>query len=177
MDALQGLRLSGTIGDVLDHLKLTRRPRVTDKISRLEEALAALGQEPIPEDKKSLRRHFDLRQVPYKEVVEVVKFVEGQTPFATQHSVKGAEFENVLVVLGGGWNHYNWPQLFELLETKAINGKNEKGFYRARNLFYVSISRPMKRLAVFSTQKLSDAALLSIERLFGAGSVVALPVP
>lgn len=177
MDALQPLRSAGTVGDVLDHLKLTRRPRLPDKIVRMGEELASLGQEPIPEDKKSLRRHLVLRQVPYKEVVEVVRFVEGQTPFATQHSVKGAEFENVLVVLGGGWNHYNWPQLFELLETQAITDKNEKGFYRARNLFYVSISRPMKRLAVFSTQKLSDSALSAIERLFGAGSVVALPVP
>lgn len=45
------------------------------------------------------------------------------TAFATQHSVKGAKFENVLVILGGGRNHYNWPQLFELLHTRAVNKK------------------------------------------------------
>lgn len=51
-----------------------------------------------------------------------------QTSFATQHSVKGAEFENVLVVLGGGWNHYNWPLLLELINTKSLNSKNTQGF-------------------------------------------------
>ena len=102
---------------------------------------------------------------------------EKQTPFATQHSVKGAEFENVLVVLGGGWNHYNWPLLLDLIETKALNAANMKGFYRARNLFYVSISRPMKRLAVLATQTLSTTALTTATKLFGEASVEALVVP
>lgn len=100
-----------------------------------------------------------------------------QTPFATQRSVKGAEFENVLVVLGGGWNHYNWPQLLELIETKALNAKNTKGFYRARNLFYVSISRPMTRLAVLATQTLSDKALTAVGHLFGNDNVEELASP
>ena len=94
-----------------------------------------------------------------------------QTPFATQHSVKGAEFENVLVVLGGGWNHYNWPQLLELINTKDFNNKNTKGFYRARNLFYVSISRPMTRLAVLTTQILTDSAIETVNQLFGSDNV------
>jgi DNA helicase-2/ATP-dependent DNA helicase PcrA len=91
--------------------------------------------------------------------------------------VKGAEFENVLVVLGGGWNRYNWPQLLELMETKAFTTANIKGFYRARNLFYVSISRPMKRLAVLATQTLSATALTTATKLFGADNVEALVVP
>jgi DNA helicase-2/ATP-dependent DNA helicase PcrA len=132
---------------------------------------------PIPEDASALKRHSSLRDVLYSEVIELVKFVEGSTPFATQHSVKGAEFENVLVVLGGGWNHYNWPQLFELLETRALTLKNTKGYYRARNLFYVAISRPMTRLAVLATQKMSDTALVTATRLFGEENVVELALP
>ena len=118
-----------------------------------------------------LERYNKLRKIAYKEVIEVTRFIEKQTPFATQHSVKGAEFENVLVVLGGGWNHYKWPQLLELIETKKLTNANMKGFYRARNLFYVSISRPMTRLAVLATQSLSDTALLTESNLFGSENI------
>ncbi len=110
MDALQKLRAEGTIGQVIDHLKTTRRPPPPDRVLRRDEELRALNGAPIPEDASALKRYSKLRDIPYGEVVEVVKFIEKQTSFATQHSVKGAEFENVLVVLGGGWNHYNWPQ-------------------------------------------------------------------
>jgi len=174
MDALQKLRAEGTIGQVIDHLKVTRRPSPPDRVLRRDEELIALNGGPIPEDASALMRYSKLRDIPYGEVIEVVKFIEKQTSFATQHSVKGAEFENVLVVLGGGWNHYNWPQLLELIETNALNAKNMKGFYRARNLFYVSISRPMVRLAVLATQSMSDTALKGITRLFGGENVVEL---
>ncbi len=135
MDRLQQLRMEGTIGQVIDHVKRTKRPSPPDRLLRREEELAALDGAPIPEDATALQRYSRLRDVRYTEVIEVVRFIDRQTPFATQHSVKGAEFENVLVVLGGGWNHYNWPQLLELIETKALNAKNTRGYYRARNLF------------------------------------------
>lgn len=176
MDALQKLRAEGTIGQVIDHLKATERPSPPDRLLRRDDELAALNGEAIPEDASALQRYSKLRDVRYVEVIEVVKFVEKQTPFATQHSVKGAEFENVLVVLGGGWNHYNWPQLLELVETKALNAKNTKGFYRARNLFYVSISRPMTRLAVLATQTMSETALAAVNNLFGKDNVEELAV-
>jgi len=174
MDQLNKLRTNGTVGEVLDHLKQTQRPHLSDRVMRREEELARLAGEPIPEESTSLARHNELRSVRYSEVIELVKFVEGSTPFATQHSVKGAEFENVLVVLGGGWNHYNWPQLLELLETQAITDKNTKGYHRARNLFYVSVSRPKKRLAVLATQTLSPKALAAASRLFGSENVEGL---
>ncbi len=171
MDALQKLRTEGTIGQVIDHLKSTGRPQLPDRVLRRDEELRALHGEPIPEDASALQRYSKLRDISYLEVVEVVRFIEKQTSFATQHSVKGAEFENVLVVLGGGWNHYNWPLLLELINTKSLNSKNTQGFYRARNLFYVSISRPMTRLAVLATQTLPTAALDGAIKLFGRENV------
>lgn len=171
MDALQKLRVEGTIGQVIDFLQSTKRPSPPDRVLRHDEELKALDGTPIPEKSSALQRYSKLRDVPYQEVTEAVKFIKKQTAFATQHSVKGAEFENVLVVLGGGWNHYNWPQLFELIHTKSLNAKNTKGFYRARNLFYVSISRPMTRLAVLATQAIPNTALEAINHLFGSSNV------
>lgn len=169
-------REEGTIGQVIDHLKTTRRPAPPDRVLRRDEELNSLDGAPVPEGSSALRRYSNLRYVPYKEVIEIVRFIEKQTAFATQHSVKGAEFENVLVVLGGGWNHYNWPLLLELIKTKALTEKNTKGFYRARNLFYVSLSRPMVRLAVLATQTISDKALESVEELFGSENVEGLTI-
>ncbi|ROO24337.1 UvrD-helicase domain-containing protein [Salinisphaera japonica] len=172
MAKLADARINGTVGDVIDLLKETHRPHLPDRIARREQDLASAEDE--GELPRSLREHSLVREAPYQEVVRLAEFIEGQTPFATQHSVKGAEFDNVVVVLGGGWNHYNWPQLLELLATSEITSRNEKGYYRARNLFYVSISRPKKRLAVLATQTMSPTALQTAEKLFGEDNIVAL---
>lgn len=174
MDALMALRGNGTIGELIDYLKDTRRPRLSDRVAHREDELAKLGPEQTEDEPKSLKRYRELRNVPYCELIAVTKFITGFTPFATQHSVKGAEFDNVLVVLSGGWNHYNWPQFFELLTTAKITEKNTGGFHRCRNLFYVAVSRPKNRLAVLATQALDEAAMEAVKTLFRPENVVAL---
>lgn len=171
MDALQALRSSGTIGQVLDHLKKTRRPRLTDGVAKREDEIDRLGPEPVEDEPRSIGRHRALRGVAYTELIQLVKYLNGNTPFATQHSVKGAQFDNVLVILGGGWNHYNWPRLFDILQTNVLSQQHRQGFFRARNLLYVALSRPQKRLAVLATQTLSGDALATATRLFGADNV------
>lgn len=175
MAALSALRLSGSIGNVLDLLSQTRRPQLPDAVQRREGELAQWGAEPADDEPKSVSRLRRLKAVPYSEIVALSGFVEGSTPFATKHGVKGAEFDNVLVVLGGGWNHYNWPQLLELLDSGNVTSQNERAFSRARNLLYVALSRPKRRLAVLVTQSLSDSALNALSSLFGEGNV--LPAP
>lgn len=171
MDSLVQVRLHGTVGDVLDHLKKYRRRLIPDRVMRREDEVAALSGAEIASEATQAIRQLKLRTTPYHEIIELVRFIDRSTPFATQHSVKGAEYDNVVVVLGGGWSKYNWPQLFELLETGAINKKNSNGYHRARNLFYVSISRPKKRLAVLATQTMSALALRTARRLFGNDNV------
>ena len=177
MDQLVKLRAKGTIGNVLDLLKQTKRPRIADRVAKREEEILQLEPEPTEGESKSLRRHLRLRDVAYKELVALVEFIDGFTPLATQHSVKGAQFENVLVILSGGWNHYNWPRFLDYLHTGKVTEKDQAGFHRARNLFYVGVSRPEKRLAVLVTQTLSDNALAAAERLFGAANVLSLAEP
>lgn len=175
MDQLVKFRTEGTIGDVLDLLKNTKRPRISDRVAKREEEIDQLEPEPTEGESKSLRRHLQLRDVAYRELVALVDFIDGSTPLATQHSVKGAEFENVLVILSAGWNHYNWPRFLEYLHTGKVPEKDLAGFYRARNLFYVAISRPKKRLAVLATQTLNDSALAAAEKLFGVENVLPFP--
>lgn len=177
MKSLDALRESGTVGEVLDLLKKTRRPRMPDNVTRREDELAAFDPEAGEPEKSSVNRHRRLRDVKYQEVVNLVRFVDGFTPFATQHSVKGAEFENVLVVFGGGWNHYNWPRMLEYMVAGAKpKPEHQKGFNRARNLFYVSVSRPKRRLAVLFTQTMNDKSLGALNTLF-ANKVAVVNLP
>lgn len=176
LDALLAFRATGTIGEVIDHLKATRKPRLSDRVSAREAEIAELGPEPTEDEPKSLKRHRELRLVPYSELVAVTEFINGFTPFATQHSVKGAEFENVLVILSGGWNQYNWPRFLGYFSTGNIPANHQAGYFRARNLLYVALSRPKQRLAVLATQALGPDALASAVKLFGEGNVIALPM-
>jgi DNA helicase II / ATP-dependent DNA helicase PcrA len=173
MERISSIRSGGTVGELLDFLKSSRRPRIPDRVMKRDEDLEAALQDESLATKATSRQQL-LREVRYREVIELRKFLDGYTPFATKHSVKGAQFENVLVVLGGGWNQYNWPQMFELIRTRALTPKNEKAFLRARNLFYVAISRPKMRLAVLATQTLNQEALSAAGHLFGMENVVGL---
>jgi DNA helicase-2/ATP-dependent DNA helicase PcrA len=174
MDRLIELRANGSVGEIIDHLKATMRPRLPDRVASREEEITQLGPEVTEDESNSLKRYRRLREVPFTEIIALAQFINGFTPFATQHSVKGAEFDNVLVILSGGWNHYNWPKFLELRETRKVGAKEEGGFHRARNLFYVAISRPKKRLAVLATQALNDPAMATVAELFGPEHVVAV---
>lgn len=169
MDDLIKLRLTGTISDVLSFIKNTKF-EIPNGIQRKEQRFTA----PAEEDKEAAERMKALMQVPYVEVINLVKFLEGNTPFETQHGVKGAEFENVLILLGRGWNSYNFDQMLAYMSGDVPEEKRD--FYdRNRNLFYVACSRPKKRLALLFTQELSPQALVTLRHLFGANYVHALP--
>ncbi|MEF2071037.1 UvrD-helicase domain-containing protein [Consotaella aegiceratis] len=174
MDRLMKLRANGSVGQIIDHLKVTKRPRLPDRVASREEDIGRLGPEVTEGEPNSLTRHRRLREVAFGEILALAEFINGFTPFATQHSVKGAEFADVLVILSGGWNHYNWPKFLELFATGKIGAKEEGSYCRARNLFYVAISRPKKRLAVLATQALNEPAMATVEKLFGVDHVVAV---
>jgi DNA helicase-2/ATP-dependent DNA helicase PcrA len=90
--------------------------------------------------------------------------------------VKGAEFENVLVVVGRGWSRYNFGEMLEWAGPRGmIPAKSQNKFEQNRNLFYVACSRPKIRLAILFTQLLSPAALSTVQLWFSAQNVIPLP--
>ncbi|NUQ46735.1 MAG: ATP-dependent helicase, partial [Phycisphaerae bacterium] len=98
-----------------------------------------------------------------------------QTLSETKHGVKGAEFENVLVVVGRGWNQYNFNEMLELASDPShIPADKAEAFDRNRNLFYVACSRPKRRLAILFTQQLSQKGLQTLTLWFGASAIAAL---
>ena len=165
------LRKTGTIGEVIDLLKETRRPRLSDAILRTERRLAKASREKIDES-RTLQQIENLRPLPYSEIISLAEFMNNHTPFSTKHGVKGAEFENVLVVLGRGWNKYNWKEFLEWAQNGCPDDKKDK-YEHNRNLFYVSCSRPRTNLALLFTQELSADALNTLNEWFGAKNVSA----
>ena len=130
---------------------------------------------PKADESSSITRLRELSGISYKEVSALARFINEQTPFVTKHGVKGAEFENVLVVFGRGWNHYNFNQFLEWAGNPAtIPSDKIEAFERNRNLFYVVCSRPKKRLAMLFTQKLSDKALATLAGWFGSKAINSL---
>lgn len=58
--------------------------------------------------------YWRVKDIPFQEFQNLYLYLEGYTPFSTQHKIKGLEFENVLIVLhNGGWNNYNFEYLFD----------------------------------------------------------------
>lgn len=174
MDALIALRQTGTIGDVIDFIAAQPHMRLPAAVEEREQRLAEVGAEPVEGESRRVTQLRQLRAVPYTELISLDRFIDGHTPFATKHGVKGAEFENVLVIVGRGWNKYNFAQTLEWIEGGPPADK-QKFFENNRNLLYVACSRPKVRLALLFTQVLSANAMARLTQWFGVENVIALP--
>jgi len=166
------LRRSGSIGDVITYLSETGFPPPPEAVVTVENRLRTASEEEIKES-RTLSEARSLRACPYTELIALADYIDERTPFHTKHGVKGAEFENVLVVFGRGWNHYNWNDFLEWEKNGIPSGKVQ-AYERNRNLFYVACSRPKTNLALLFTQELSVDALQQLGEWFGTSNVKSL---
>jgi len=172
LNQLLKIRESGTIGEVIALLKTTTRPRLSPKVEERESKFDRIKLlEEVPEDEKSFISKIEkLKNISYEEVINLFEYINKNTPFSTKHGVKGAEFNNVLIIAGRGWNHYNWDEFLTWHNTTIPSGR-ESAYERNRNLFYVCCSRPKKRLAILFTQELSSNALETLTNWFGGENI------
>ncbi len=171
MNQLLELREQGTVAEVVGHLRKTRLPQLPDSTERLEKQLETFDQEGGEEMPRALTELSKLHSVNYEEIISLTNYLEGHSPFETKHGVKGAEFENVLVVIGRGWNHYDFGKMLALAQKTPMPNTEKEMFERNRNLFYVTCSRPKKRLALLFTQEISEDAMRTVETWFGADNI------
>lgn len=170
MKELSALRDQGTIGEVINHLRGKRRPRLPDAVEKLEHELETFDttEEALPRRLEELQK---LHDVPYSELKALRRYLDGHSPFETKHGVKGAQFENVLVVVGRGWSKYNFGEMLENARIPALPAAKQDKFERNRNLFYVACSRPKTRLALLFTQKMTPQAKATLSAWFGADTI------
>lgn len=138
------------LGDRL-HSRATAHA-ASEAVEDREQRLADVGPESVEGESRCVAQLRKLRAVRYTELIALDRFIDGHTPFATKHGVKGSEFENVLVIVGRGWNKYNFAQMLEWIDAGPPADK--AAFFESnRNLFYVACSqeigrRPKVRLEV-----------------------------
>lgn len=106
-----------------------------------------------------------VKDVKFNEFQKLFEYLEGQTPFSTQHKTKGAEFDNVLVILdNGGWNLYNFAKMFLGTASPSVMDRTKK-------IFYVCCTRAKEKLAVFYHNP--DAQVIEkAKEWFGEGNVI-----
>lgn len=166
---------TGTVGTVLALFDKDPFDLPADVRKRLDEL------SDLDEHTERSPRQIDLETllgVEYREIRALSDYLSHHSPYETKHGVKGAQFENVLVLLGGGWNHYNFPRFLSYASDPSKVPKNHQlGYRRARNLFYVCASRPTKNLALLFTQQLDSEAHNVLESWFGTENVHSLAAP
>lgn len=110
-----------------------------------------------------------VKNLKYKEFQKLFIYLEGFTPFSTQHKTKGAEFDNVLVILdNGGWNNYNFKNLFLVAGSESVLERTQK-------LFYVCCTRSKEKLAIYFNSP-SEAILAKAIEWFGSDNVKNLDI-
>ena len=107
----------------------------------------------------------NIKTLNYSEVINAYNYEEGFSPYSSQHGVKGAEFDNVLVILdNGNWNQYNFKYLFEEEGNQSVITRTEK-------IFYVCCSRVKNNLVV-AYENPSHAVVEQAKVWFGEDNVI-----
>ena len=165
IEHLKQIRNQDTIGQILDYVfecqLLSKPPRLKD----LEKNISKIDLDDKMEKKKKF--YDELMAVSYQEVINVYDFLENKTPFSTKHGVKGAEFDNVLVVVDdNSWqNSYNFENILK------GEDKSQARYLRSLNLFYVCCSRAKNRLAVLFLSKIGADSINKAIEWFGKENI------
>ena len=107
-----------------------------------------------------------VKKIKYKYFQNLFQYLEGYTPFSTQHKIKGDEFDNVLVVLdNGNWNDYNFKYLFG-------NNGNPSVLERTQKIFYMCCTRAKENLALFYHEPILSLTIIEkAKEWFGEDNV------
>ncbi|MEO5376285.1 MAG: AAA family ATPase [Magnetococcus sp. DMHC-6] len=113
-----------------------------------------------------------------------LQYLDKESPYSTQHGVKGAEFKRVMVILDdkeAKYNQYSFDQLFKLKPLNISKNNQDENketvIDRTRRLFYVCCSRAQKHLAVvLFTNDTNNAKniILAQESIFESNSILTL---
>lgn len=172
---LHELWLTGTIRDILVYCRNHDLVRMPETLSN------HLVREPRQEDYNQELHESDkgdwlcdeFFKMKASELPAYRNFVLNNTPFSTQHGVKGEEYSNVLIVFDdveAAWSNYSFTKLLTPLTAGApTDGQRDRG----RKLAYVCFSRAMEHLRVLlftpnadaACQELIDSGLLQAEQI------------
>ena len=127
------------------------------------------GEEPITLHRKPISSFYE---IPYDEVINAISFLKPEAEYSTDHGVKGEGYENVILIMGRGWNNYKFDEMLPLNQALIKDEKHRKMYIRNRNLFYVCCSRAKKRLALFITVPVDNDFMKYLENVFHSENIM-----
>lgn len=139
-----------TVLDVMQHVSDTGLLRLDERFN------AHLVGEPADDGRKDFSNVQALLACNAGELWNYRRYIEEESPFATQQGIKGAQFDRVLVVLDdeeSSHSHFSYGKYFGYVslsekDEQNIAERKESVLDRTRRLFYVCCSRAVKDLAV-----------------------------
>lgn len=149
-EALRAIWNGQTIKDVLDYARREDLCRISE---RLEQHLDRAPRSETYDKAIHGAERSDWLADSYfssstEEVSAYCDFVSENTPFSTQHGVKGEEYDDVLVLfddIEAGWNNYSFTKLF----VPGVVGAGTDGqIERSLRLAYVCFTRAQKVLRI-----------------------------
>lgn len=175
LTALLAVDSPATVRDVMLHVRETDLFRLDE---RFEPYFAA---EPINVEQSGFANVQKFLACRVDELWNYLRYIEEESPFATQQGVKGAQFDRVLVVLDdeeGYHSHFSYGKYFGYVplseqDNENIAAGNDSVLDRTQRLFYVCCSRAVKDLAVvlfFPDVEIARAAVIG-RNLFPEASV------
>lgn len=153
VDALVALMADGSqacVREVLRHIRDTELLRLDNRFAQ------HLLTEPVDDGHSGFANVQAFLACGVAELWSYRRYIDEESPFATHHGVKGAQFERVMVVIDdeeAAYNLYSYGKYFGFLplsdkDQEHIDAGEDSVLDRTGRLFYVCCSRAVKDLAV-----------------------------
>jgi len=132
-------------------------------LAELADLMSNISDSDMTKQENVLQAYMNVKAT---EFIPYEKYISENTPYATQHGIKGAEFERVMVILDdneGTWSLYSYEKILGLKALSDTDKKNiaenkDSAISRTTRLFYVCCSRAKKDLAIVLFVSDVDAA-------------------
>ena len=162
--------------DLYSKLSLARKERIIDVISCIIESKLVPVSDKIHSYYKLYKEGGDIDylkttlkaylNIKYSQFIAAVDFFLPEAQYSTNHGVKGEEYDNVIFIVGKGWNNYQFDKYMPMSNSK-ISPENMEAYIRNRNLFYVCCSRPKNKLMIFISLKIERSFEEYLKQLVG----------
>ena len=153
--------------EAIDYLVSEDNPTIED-ILKFAEVKGLLKEDELFSDyilNKGFYLWERIKNITFNQYRKSILYLKEFSPICTQHSVKGSEYDNVLLVLESDWNKYDFNTLF----GKGSSNSNVQ--LRTKKLFYVCITRAKKNLIIYMPTNDSDI-LRKAKEFFGEENVM-----
>lgn len=153
----------------IDHL-VSENNQTIENVLKFAEVKGLLKEDELFSDYISNKGFYlweRIKKITFNQYRKSVLYLKEFSPICTQHSVKGSEYDNVLLVLESDWNKYDFRTLF------GKGSPNSNVQKRTKKLFYVCITRAKKNLIIYMPTDDSDI-LEKAKEYFGEENVIDL---